>query len=134
MDLVAGVTTRGRDRKERWVRVLAAAPGGPAPGFDAPGVEDFDLPPIAGIPGLTKPVLELVLATVVILVLFRLAVRNPQLVPSKGQFLGEAFHGLVRNNIARDMIGPEFLRYVPYLTTLFAFIRLTVILPLAVSP
>jgi F-type H+-transporting ATPase subunit a len=104
------------------VTALAAAPGGPAPGFEAPGVADFDLPPIAGIPGLTKPVLELVLATVVILVLFRLAVRNPQLVPSKGQFLGEAFHGLVRNNIARDMIGPEFLRYVPYLTTLFAFI------------
>jgi len=104
------------------VTALVAAPGGPAPGFEAPGVADFDLPPIAGIPGLTKPVLELVLATVVILVLFRLAVRNPQLVPGKGQFLGEAFHGLVRNSIARDMIGPEFLRYVPYLTTLFAFI------------
>ena len=102
--------------------VMAAAPGGPAPGFEAPGVADFDLPPIAGIPGLTKPVLELVLSVVIIYAFFRLAVREPKLVPSKGQFLGESFHGLVRNTIARDMIGPEFLKYVPFLTTLFAFI------------
>src|SRR6185312_14530900 len=115
LDLVAEVTTRGRDRKERWVRVLAAAPGAPAPGFDAPGVEDFDLPPIAGIEWLTKPVLMLVFSAVIIYVLFRLSVRNAQLVPSKGQFLGESFHGLVRNSIARDMIGPEFLRFVPFL-------------------
>ena len=101
---------------------MATAPGAPAPGFDAPGVEDFDLPPIAGIEWLTKPVLMLVFSAVIIYVLFRLAVRNPQLVPSKGQFLGESFHGLVRNNIARDMIGPEYLKYVPFLTALFAFI------------
>ena len=97
---------------------VATAAGGPAPGFEAPGVEDFDLPPIAGIPGLTKPVLELVLSAILIYALFRLAVRKPQLVPGKGQFLGESFHGLVRNSIARDMIGPEFLKYVPFLTTL----------------
>ncbi len=102
--------------------VMAAAPGGPAPGFQAPGVEDFNLPPIGGVEGLTKPVLELVVSAIIIYVLFRLAVRNPKLVPSKGQFLGESFHGLVRNTIARDMIGPEFLKYVPFLTALFAFI------------
>ena len=104
------------------VTSLATAPAGPAPGFEAPGVEDFNLPPIGGIEGLTKPVLQLVFAALIVYVLFRLAVRRPQLVPSKGQFLGEAFHGLVRNNIARDMIGPGFLTYVPFLTTLFAFI------------
>ena len=104
------------------VTSLATAPAGPAPGFEAPGVEDFNLPPIGGIEGLTKPVLQLVFAALIVYVLFRLAVRRPQLVPSKGQFLGEAFHGLVRNNIARDMIGPGFLTSVPFLTTLFAFI------------
>ena len=92
----------------------------PAPGFDAPGVDAFNLPPIIG--GVTKPIILLVLSAVIIYVLFRLAVRRPQLVPSKGQFLGEAFHGLVRNTIARDMIGPHFLTYVPFLTALFAFI------------
>jgi F-type H+-transporting ATPase subunit a len=28
----------------------------------------------------------------------------------------------VRNTIARDMIGPDFLKYVPFLTALFAFL------------
>jgi F-type H+-transporting ATPase subunit a len=92
----------------------------PAPGFDAPGVDAFNLPPIVG--GITKPIVQLVLAAVIIFALFRLAVRRPQLVPGKGQFLGESFHGIVRNTIARDMIGPEFLRYVPFLTALFAFV------------
>lgn len=104
------------------VTIVATAPAGPAPGFNAPGVEDFNLPPIAGIEGLTKPVLQLVFSAVIIYVLFRLSTRNVQLVPSRGQFLGESFHGLVRNTIARDMIGPEFRKYVPFLTALFAFI------------
>jgi F-type H+-transporting ATPase subunit a len=99
------------------VTTMATAP---APGFDAPGVEDFQLPPIFG--PVTKPVLELALAAIIVVVLFRLAVRKPQLVPSKTQFLGESFHGIVRNSVAKDMIGPEFLRYVPFLTALFAFI------------
>jgi len=92
----------------------------PAPGFESPGVADFQLPPVFG--PVTKPVLELVLAAILIVVFFRLAVRKPALVPGKVQFLGESFHGIVRNSIARDMIGPKFLGYVPFLTALFAFI------------
>ncbi len=92
----------------------------PAPGFEAPGVDAFQLPPLFG--DVTKPVLQLVLAAIIIVVLFRVATRKMQLVPSKSQFLGESFHGIVRNSIARDMIGPEFLKYVPFLTALFAFV------------
>lgn len=92
----------------------------PAPGFESPGVADFQLPAVFG--PVTKPVLELVLAAILIVVFFRLAVRKPALVPGKMQFLGESFHGIVRNSIARDMIGPKFLGYVPFLTALFAFI------------
>jgi F-type H+-transporting ATPase subunit a len=103
------------------VTMAATVPEGPAPGFDAPGVDAFDLPPIFGAT-VTKVVLELILSVVIILVLFRMAVRRTQLVPSKRQFLGESFHGIVRNTIARDMIGPEFLKYVPFLTALFAFV------------
>ena len=49
----------------------------PAPGFDAPGVDAFDLPPIFG--PVTKPVVLLVLSAVIIYALFRVAVRRPQL-------------------------------------------------------
>jgi F-type H+-transporting ATPase subunit a len=99
------------------VTILATAPN---PGFDAPGVEDFQLPPI--FDGITKPVLQFALAAVVVYAFFAWTARRPALVPSKGQFLGESFYGIVRNSIARDNIGPEFLKFVPYLTTLFAFI------------
>jgi F-type H+-transporting ATPase subunit a len=104
------------------VTTLATAPPppGPNPGFESPGVADFQLPPIFG--PVTKPVLELVLAAILVYAFFAHTARRPQLVPSKSQFLGESFHGIVRNTIARDNIGPEFLKYVPFLTTLFAFI------------
>jgi F-type H+-transporting ATPase subunit a len=104
------------------VTILATAPPppGPNPGFESPGVADFQLPPIFG--PVTKPVLELVLAAIIVYAFFAYTTRRPQLVPSKSQFLGESFHGIVRNSIARDNIGPEFLKYVPFLTTLFAFI------------
>ena len=97
--------------------ILATAPN---PGFEAPGAADFDLPPIFG--EVTKPVLQFVLAAILVWAFFAISARRPQLVPSKAQFAGESFHGIVRNSIARDNIGPEFLKYVPYLTTLFAFI------------
>jgi F-type H+-transporting ATPase subunit a len=99
------------------VTILATAP---APGFDAPGVEDFQLPPIVG--GVTKPILLFVLAAIIVYAFFAWTSRRPALVPSRAQFLGESFHGMVRNSIARDNIGPDYLKYVPYLTTLFAFI------------
>jgi F-type H+-transporting ATPase subunit a len=93
----------------------------PAPGFESPGVEDFQLPPVFGT--VTKPVLELVLATIIVVAFFLVAARRPALVPGRMQFLGESFHGLVRNSIARDMIGGrDFLAYVPFLTALFAFV------------
>jgi F-type H+-transporting ATPase subunit a len=99
------------------VTIMATAPN---QGFDPPGVEDFQLPPIFG--DVTKPVLQFVLAAVLVWAFFYYTSRRAALVPSKAQFLGESFHGIVRNSIARDNIGPEYLRYVPYLTTLFAFI------------
>jgi F-type H+-transporting ATPase subunit a len=99
------------------VTYLATAP---SPSFDAPGVEDFQLPPIFG--EVTKPVLQFVLAAVLVYVFFAMAARRPQLVPGKMQFLGESVHGFVRNDLARENIGHDFLRFVPFLTTLFAFV------------
>ena len=42
--------------------------------------------------------------------------------PSKLQFAGESVYGFVRNDLAKDVIGHEFMRFVPYLFTLFTFI------------
>lgn len=92
----------------------------PAPGFESPGVAEFQLPPIFG--EVTKPLLQLVLAAVIVYLGFYLATRRMSLVPSKAQFIGESVHGIARNSIGREMIGPDFLKYVPLLTTLFTFI------------
>lgn len=49
--------------------------------------------------------------------------RNPQLVPSKRQFLGESFYGFVRNGIGVDVMGnKDGVKWAPFLTTIFATI------------
>ena len=126
LDLVVRVTARGRARKERRVTaVLATAREHRPTGLLRPGRRGFrSCRRSPGIDSRHEADADArLLAALIIYVLFRLAVRNVQLVPGKGQFLGESVYGLVRNSIARDIIGrQDFLQFVPYLTTLFFFI------------
>jgi F-type H+-transporting ATPase subunit a len=92
--------------------------------FHAPGPGSFELPPVfeLGGEGLTKPMLLLVLSAVVVVGFTWLAGRKAAIVPSRLQFAGEAVYGFVRN-IARDNIGSEhFLKFMPWLFSLFMFI------------
>ena len=92
-------------------------------GFVPPSTNDFNLPPIIdSITWLTKPVLLVFLSVVLISVFFILSSRKAAVVPSKLQFAGESIYGFVRNDLARDVIGHEFMRFVPYLFTLFTFV------------
>ena len=106
-----------------------------ADGFAPPGPGDFDLPAIGGghdtfemfgqsfVLGVTKPMVQLVLAAVVVFVFFWAASRRRSMVPGKLQFVGEGAYGFVRNSMGRDIIGAhDFARYVPYLFALFFFI------------
>lgn len=89
-----------------------------------PSVEDF-FPPslIEGTgPWLTKFTLLLWVAVALIIIFFAVAYRDPKLVPSRLQWMAESVYGFARDNIAKDMIGPEGLRFAPYLATLFCFI------------
>jgi F-type H+-transporting ATPase subunit a len=103
-------------------------------------VEEFYPPSLLGDGGvwLTKITALVWLAVAVLIVFFLVAYRQPKLVPTKTQWIAESFYGFVRNNIAKDMIGHEGVRFAPYLTTLFAFILLTnlfgLIPPLQLSP
>jgi F-type H+-transporting ATPase subunit a len=45
-------------------------------------------------------------------------------VPSRSQFVGEYAYMFVRNSIARDSIGHDFKRFVPFLLALFSFLLL----------
>ena len=97
-------------------RILAAE----SEEFQAPGSGAFELPPVFG--EITKPMLLVMLSAVLISGFFLLATRRPSLVPSKLQFAGESLYDMVRNGVARDVIGHGFEKYVPYLVTLFTFI------------
>lgn len=92
-------------------------------GFNPPSAEDFELPPfIDGIAFATKPILLVFLSVVLISVFFIAASRKAAVVPSRLQFAGEGVYSFVREGLAKDVIGHEFLKFVPYLFTLFTFI------------
>lgn len=97
--------------------------GAAGSGFVPPGTSDFFFPPVFGNSILlTKPVLEVFLSVILISVFFIISARKAALVPSRVQFLGEEIYKFVRNGIGQDVIGPEFMRFVPYLFTVFVFI------------
>jgi F-type H+-transporting ATPase subunit a len=95
--------------------------------FVPPGPGDFELPDVfsvAGV-GVTKPMLQLVVAAAVVFAFLYVASRKRAMVPGKLQYVGEGAYGFVRNSIARDIIGShDFMRFVPYLVTIFFFILL----------
>ena len=92
-------------------------------GVVPPSTNDFNLPPIfESIEWLTKPVLLVFLSVILVSVFFILSARKAAVVPSKLQFAGESVYAFVRNDLARDVIGHEFMRFVPYLFTLFTFV------------
>ncbi len=94
-------------------------------GPPSPGPADFDLPAIFDIGGLgvTKPMLLVVLSTILIVVLFYSMARPAAVVPGRMQFAGELVYGFVRNGIARENIGShDFMKFVPFLFSLFLFV------------
>lgn len=96
-----------------------------AESFAPPGPAIFELPPVFEVAGfgVTKPMLQLVLAALLVGGFFWAAARQRRLVPGKLQFAGEGAYGFVRNSIARDIIGShDYQRFMPYLAALFFFI------------
>jgi F-type H+-transporting ATPase subunit a len=105
------------------VTVAMSAPT--AEEFHAPGPGNFNLPGFFEVAGeaITKPMIQLVLAAVLVFAFFYLALRRGALVPSRLQFAGESAYGMVREGLGRDIIGShDFKRYTPYLVTVFFFI------------
>jgi F-type H+-transporting ATPase subunit a len=94
-------------------------------GFHAPGPSLFDLPPVfeIGTVGVTKPMLQLLLAALIVFGFFYAAAKGRQMVPGKLQYAGEISYNFVRNGLGRDIIGShDFRRFMPYLAALFFFV------------
>jgi F-type H+-transporting ATPase subunit a len=126
------------------VDLLAAAEGGEDSGFQSPTIEEFYPEPlfsftVAGIDfEFTRITLILIFATTAILLLLVAAVRKPSIVPGKLQYLGESGYSLVRDGIARDVVGPKGLPFAPFLASLFFYIlannAMSIVPGLQISP
>ncbi|AHH97193.1 F0F1 ATP synthase subunit A [Kutzneria albida] len=89
--------------------------------FDTPGPQSFLYPEM--LPGLTKPVLQILLAVLLIGVVSVLVSGRLKFVPSRVQFGAEFLYEFVRNGIGREQIAKaDMLRYLPLLLTMFTFI------------
>jgi F-type H+-transporting ATPase subunit a len=126
------------------VDVLAAEGGGGDSGFQAPGLGEF-YPQVLGsfsVLGvqfeITRITIILWIATLAICAFLIATARNAKIVPGKLQFIGESGYSLVRDGIARDVVGPKGLPFAPFLASLFFFIlanNLMSIVPFAqISP
>ena len=91
--------------------------------FEPPSAADFQFAPIFGDSILfSKPVFLVALSVILIASFFIISARKAAIVPSRLQFAGEGVYLFVRNSIGQDVIGPEFMRFVPFLFTLFTFV------------
>jgi F-type H+-transporting ATPase subunit a len=104
------------------VNLLLAAEGG----FQVPPLEHlFEFPAFLfedTLFALNRTGLLYLMAAGIVCALMLAAFRAPQLVPGKFQAAMESVVGFVRDNIVLEVMGPDGLRFVPFLTSLFLFI------------
>ncbi|MGA4507310.1 F0F1 ATP synthase subunit A [Propionibacteriaceae bacterium G1746] len=86
-----------------------------------PGVHSFDYPGLFGTTWLNKPMLQAFIAALLIIVFWVATTRNLKIMPSKGQFLVEYIYDFVRNGIARDLLGHDYRKFLPFLLMLFSW-------------
>src|SRR3978361_657831 len=95
--------------------LLAAGPGfqeeypiGPQ-SFEFKSLTDFTL---FGLHiAVTRMVTMCFFAVILISVFFLLALLKPKFAPGKAQFVAESAYGFVRDRVAKDVIGPEGVRF-----------------------
>ena len=126
------------------VDLLAASEGAEDSGFQSPTIQEFYPEPLVsfnllGIDfDITRITVIMIIATAAILALLVAAVRKPSVVPGKLQYLGESGYSIVRDGMARDVIGPKGLPFAPFLGSLFFFIlannAMSIIPPFQISP
>lgn len=94
-------------------------------GYRPPGTQDFLWDSIW--PGVlpnwvNKPLMQAVIAAILVILFWYLASRKLKVQPTKTQFFFEYIYEFVRNGIARDILGGEFRKFLPYLLALFSFL------------
>jgi F-type H+-transporting ATPase subunit a len=82
--------------------------------------ELFEFAPIFG--QINRTIILMFLASLIVVAVLFVAYRAPKLVPTKFQAAVDAVVRFVRDEVAVGIIGPEGIKYAPYLLSLFLFI------------
>ncbi|MEL4357883.1 MULTISPECIES: F0F1 ATP synthase subunit A [unclassified Luteococcus] len=91
-------------------------------GYKSPSVEDFWFDGNFGIGWLTKPAMQAIIAALLVIGYWLWASRRLKTKPTKGQFFHEYLYEFIRNGVARDILGHDYRKFLPYLLALFSFI------------
>ncbi|MGH3300637.1 MAG: F0F1 ATP synthase subunit A [Streptosporangiaceae bacterium] len=93
-------------------------------GYPSPSIQAFYFRPLFTIGDFQfdKPMLLVLISTIIVLAFFWAAFRKPQLVPHGVQNLGELGILFVRDQILRPQLGKKGDNWLPFLSALFFFI------------
>jgi F-type H+-transporting ATPase subunit a len=98
----------------------------PPQGFEPPGTEIFDYTKSClighGSYCVTKVTFLMLASFVIIGALFLLAFRRPRMVPRGLQNMLESVVEFIRNGIVIEVMGPDGLPFLPFLSTIFFFV------------
>lgn len=87
------------------------------------GAQNFDKSPFfSSIPWFNEPMLLAIISMFLIIPFWLIMARKNALVPSRSQYIGEFTYSFIRDGVARDQIGHDFRKYLPYLLGLFSFL------------
>lgn len=97
----------------------------PMEGAWPPGTHSFDSKPL--FPGVmpdwvNNHMFQAIIGALLVIGFWLWMAHGQKIVPTKKQFYGEQLYNLVRNTIARDLLGHDFRKFLPYLVAIFSFI------------
>ncbi|WP_130865560.1 F0F1 ATP synthase subunit A [Acidipropionibacterium timonense] len=90
--------------------------------YEAPGLKDFQFPGTFGVSWMDKTFWQMVIAAVLVIGLWLWMSHSLKVVPGKRQVAAEYVYNFVRNTLVRDVIGHDFVKWMPYLLALFSFV------------
>ncbi len=95
-------------------------------GFVTPGTHSFEstplFPDVAWLAWLTNHVMQAIIGAILVIAFWLWVAHKQKVVPGKKQFVGEFLYDMIRNGIARDIMGHDYRKYLPWLVALFSFI------------